>query len=1001
MEILFVHLTDIHFSLKTDFTKKAEPFVRAILSEMGKSQKLFFIISGDIANTGKLEEYEVANKFFSVTKTLLKGERPDLEINHIIVPGNHDCNFNYDNQLRVNALKNINYQTLGDDTSVTDLCLKTQNDFWKFYSNYQVIPPDCLYYTVKYQYEGISLNFHCFNTAWMSQINEEVGGIFFPVKKYNNIVKEENSINFGIWHHPYNWFNPNTNENNKVEFEKFTEDISSTHFFGHEHRQQFQVAINKDDNQTINLLSGEIFNEDKKPNKSAFQIVKFFLNKNNGDIKNYVWNQDFYELKKTNDIIFHKEYKRKFGLNNEFIKEVEELKLPLLIDGKKDIKLSDIFIFPDLESPHKDSEKLELYFTSLNLINNKENIIVIDGESQVGKTSLLSMYFFKFYEKNIYPILLSGKNLSEPNIEKILKRTFKEQYDQDANFELYRQIEKSKKILLIDDFQECKFNILTTKDLLEHCSDQFEKIIITFDSSNSVLSNLKLEAKNVHYYSIKPFGYKKRNDLIGKYYHLKVNPYTYNEQTAFVEIKSIFDSVQSILGERLMPAYPVFILSIIQALQYKPLNQDETSFGYCYLTLITYALIKAGVKNDQIDAFFNFLTEFAYYVVEKEVDEIHVNEVTRFYLDYSSKFLALSLEEIMKILKTAKIVTIKEEYCSFSYNYILYYLSAKKIADLIHLPKGKEIVTKLFSKIQDERNANILVFITHHSKDISFIEESLLNSMIVLDKSKPISLDRDDPFYDEIKAIAENLKNDIIDTNNTPIKERENHLVERDKIQDSRNNNETKITSSDELNDIIAPFTHSFRSIEIIGQIIKNRKGSLEIAKLKDLVTEIYTTGFRTVGYYSELLRSITHDLKEALDVSIGLGDNRNEIEKKVLTFLQIVSLKMCLSVFSKLTFCIGSKELREIYIDVAKNMNTPAAKLVTFSINSYYGSVSVSEIKALAEEFKDNIVAIRILKSRVRFYVYNRNLDYSTKQKLASALNMSVIQTKPKSNTK
>ena len=183
MEILLIHLTDIHFTLKTDYTKKIALFVRAILSEVGKTQKLFFIISGDIANMGKHEEYEVAQKFLSVSKTLLTGERPNLEINYIIVPGNHDCNFEHDNQLRINAIKNINYQTLGEDSSVTDLCLNTQKDFWNFYSKYQPIPKDQLYYTLKYKYDTVTLNFHCINTAWMSQINEEVGSIFFPVKK--------------------------------------------------------------------------------------------------------------------------------------------------------------------------------------------------------------------------------------------------------------------------------------------------------------------------------------------------------------------------------------------------------------------------------------------------------------------------------------------------------------------------------------------------------------------------------------------------------------------------------------------------------------------------------------------------------------------------------------------------------------------------------------------------------------------------------------------------
>jgi hypothetical protein len=991
MEITIVHLTDLHFTQKTDLVKKQEPIVRAILSELNGCDVLYFVISGDIANMGKASEYENASKYLSVIKTLLIGAKPNLKINYIIVPGNHDCNFDYNNQLRSNAVKSINYQTLGEDNSVVNLCLTTQKDFWEFYSNYNPVPTDKLYYIVETSHFDFKINFHCLNTSWMSQVNEEVGGIFFPVKRYSNFNKEENSLNFGVWHHPYNWFTPNTIENNKLEFEKFTEEISSTHFFGHEHKQSTYVSKNLNDSTSINLLSGEILNEDKKPDKSAFQVLKFTVKDDIANLSNYEWKGNMYELINKKQIEFYREYKRKFEYNKDFIKQLNELKIPVLIDTRKDIKLSDIYIYPDLETTFKDSEKLEVYFSSFQLINNSDNVIVIDGESQIGKTSLLSMFFMESYGKNKYPLLINGKNITDLETEKLIKRSFKEQYENNSNFELYRQLSSDNKVLLVDDFQECQFNWETTQKLIESLMNIFGKIIICFDSSNDLLSTFKLEFKKGHYYTIKPFGFKRRNQLIERYYYLKSNSQTYDQQVMLGEIKNTFDNVQNILGERLMPAYPIYILSIIQALQYKPLKQNETSYGYCYQTLIHYSLHNAGVKNEDIDTYLNYLTELAYsFVIDEEENEywskIRLND---FYKNYSERFMCPSLEEFNRVLSKAKILSLEEDMISFSYNYVLFFLSAKKISDILHTEDGKRVVTKLFSKLSSERNANILVFITHHSKDITFIEESLLNSMIVLDKSNPITLRKDDPFYDEIKEIAESLKNDLIEGNRNPIKEREKLLEQKDELVAEKE--QKNVTNDSNVDELLAPFLHSFRSIEIIGQILKNRKGSLEIKQLNDLISEVYTTGFRTISHYSELLKSMKEEIKLNLDSDITLGDSRNVIEQKILTFLQLTSLKMCLSVFSKLNFCVGTKELRSIYTNVANNLGTPAAKLVTFGINSYYGNVSVNEVKILAEEFKDNIVALRILKSRVRFYVYNRNLDYATKQKLADALKMTI----------
>jgi hypothetical protein len=996
MDITIAHLTDIHFTEKTDLTKKIEPLARAIISELGRDTHLFFVISGDIAFSGRKVEYDNASKFFSILKTLINAEKPSIKINLIIVPGNHDCNFDYNSQVRINTIANINYQTFGTDMSVRDIALVTQKDFWEFYSKYNEVPIDKLYYKLSFKLTKIIVNFHCLNTAWMSKLDEEVGSIFFPVNLYKDIEKEENSLNFGVWHHPYNWFNPNTLENNKLEFEQLTESISSTHFLGHEHKQRFLISSNRDSDQTINLLSGEIFNEDKKINKSAFQILNLVTNSLTGELRTYSWNEKIYEFKNSRPISFHQENKRRFNLNNDYKRALNELKIPLLIDNKNPISLQEIYVYPDLEPSAKDSDKLEFHFSSARLINSTDSVIIIDGDSQVGKTSLMSMLFFKFYEKNKYPILFSGKDIKDTSIRKNLKTEFIKQYSEDALFEEFRQLEKSKKVLLIDDFQDCLFNPNATKDFIENCQDNFGTIIIGFDSANNILANLKLDFKKASYYSIKPFGYKKRNELVEKYHFLNLNTNTFNEKAVLEEVKMTFDSVQAILGDRLMPAYPVFLLSIIQALKYKPIKQDETSFGYCYQTLINYALLKSGVKNDEIDSYLNFLTEFAFFFVEKEVEEVDEYSVSSFYSVYSSKFITPPLNEIINTLKSAKIIDHIDNSYKFSYNYILYFLSAKKLADLIHTKSGMQLIGKLFTNLENERNANILVFITHHSKDISFIEDSLLNSMLLLDKLRPISLEKDDPFYKEIIELAERLKNDFIDSNRTPEEERKRQLEENEKQLESSNKSKDDINyNENEINEAIAPFIKSSRSIEIIGQIVKNRKGSLEKKHLHDLISETYTTGFRAVSYFSELLKSMRTDLSAVLDKHIESSDTRHEIENKILTFLQLASLKICIHTLTKLTFCVGTKELKDIYIDVAKNIGTPAAKLVTFSINSYYGKVSVSEVKSLAQEFKDNIVAMQLLRSRVRFYVYNRDLDFSTKQKLASALKMTLLPPK------
>src|SRR4051812_3645751 len=103
MKIIFIHLTDIHFSIKTDLNSKLHFFCQACIKDIRGVSKVYFIVSGDIANSGKKEEYDKAKAFLSTVKQLIYGEIPGIEIKFIFVPGNHDCNFEkHDNQLRRN-----------------------------------------------------------------------------------------------------------------------------------------------------------------------------------------------------------------------------------------------------------------------------------------------------------------------------------------------------------------------------------------------------------------------------------------------------------------------------------------------------------------------------------------------------------------------------------------------------------------------------------------------------------------------------------------------------------------------------------------------------------------------------------------------------------------------------------------------------------------------------------------------------------------------------------
>mgnify|MGYP000563829880 FL=1 len=102
MKIGILHLTDAHFSSSKDFVcDKVSKIVAAIKYIYEDCEKIYITFSGDIVNTGKTEEYQIAKCFLNSLYSLLKRIYSDKVFSQIITsPGNHDCDFGLDNQSR-------------------------------------------------------------------------------------------------------------------------------------------------------------------------------------------------------------------------------------------------------------------------------------------------------------------------------------------------------------------------------------------------------------------------------------------------------------------------------------------------------------------------------------------------------------------------------------------------------------------------------------------------------------------------------------------------------------------------------------------------------------------------------------------------------------------------------------------------------------------------------------------------------------------------------------
>ena len=94
---------------------------------------------------------------------------------------------------------------------------------------------------------------------------------------------------------------------------------------------------------------------------------------------------------------------------------------------------------------------------------------------------------------------------------------------------------------------------------------------------------------------------------------------------------------------------------------------------------------------------------------------------------------------------------------------------------------------------------------------------------------------------------------------------------------------------------------------------------------------------------------------------------------------------RFCLDNFSNITNSVGAPEMEDVFDQVAQEMNTPAAEIVTFTINSYYNKLKIDDLKNIMEKFKNNSVAKEIVRARVINYVYHNYVERDVRQRIGN----------------
>lgn len=681
----------------------------------------------------------------------------------------------------------------------------------------------------------------------------------------------------------------------------------------------------------------------------------------------------------------------------------DNFKKELLNNPVNNCTLKKLFVFPDilkvntnlkqkLENNEIDSIKLQ------NIETFKDRYILLEGDEQSGKTSLCNMLYVYYIDAGFCPIKIEGKNISgKAELKKVIEKKFNLQYESTTD---YWTIDKEKRILLIDDVDKWDANESNFVDFIVSIPNYFEFSIAFIDK----LSNLSDRSTEHDYfsffqnYSIRSLGHKKRNELIEKCIaHDEQREFDINNVEQLARLDKNTKHINTIIGSNIVPSNPLFIVTIFHTVETSS-AQDllQTSYGHCYHAMITMNLGRVGMKAEDIDACFNFLTELAYFIFDNDSEVIANEELDQFTIKYKEEYVVQ--DNIVKVLINANILRKKDNSYSFQYIYIYYYFVAKFISQKMDDVTVKKQIEELMSNIHMKDNANIVVFVTHHTNNKTLLDNITFSAMSTFDNFPEATLSGIEK--NVIKALSDNLGNSKLPKSTHTInKERDNNLNHSDKLAPLIERREN--TQNNNHDPLFIEIRKSAKSMEIIGQILKNQYGSLKKTQLEKLFEEGQNVGLRLLKSFIDIITTeregVENFIQSRIDQALKeKGEKLSELEKEKLSQKVIAQLSYSILFgwLHKIADSLGYDKLISIADNVNNKTDTVASKLINLSIHTWYAKkLDIKRLKTLHREFDDdkNHQAIYILKDIVSRHIYMHPTDYKDKQKIDNLLGFSV----------
>jgi len=1013
LNISILQLSDIHFKDKNNSVlNKTDKIFDAIKNEIDDSKYLFIIFTGDIAFSGRKNEYKEAKSFITELKTLIQDYNSELLIEFIFTPGNHDCDFSKEADVRnlvidtiVQDPKKINLEFIATCTTVQE---EYNNFIQEMHSKKHINHDASNNIFIRYEYNIGTYNiaFNSYNLAWASKRNESQAEIIYPTNMINKdlITNENYDVTISLFHHPLHWLQ----HQNIRSFKELVNTTSNIVMTGHEHTHSVTKEAIIDRKEHIEYLEAGALQDSQNIYCSSFNLLNINLFNNKQNILEFSWDANTYMQKHAYcdlDLPFSK--KSIYLLKDIYKRKLNTLGLKVTHPTKDNMSLEDIFIYPDLQVISSDAKNKSMFLEEnsekFKSINNIGYAIVYGAETS-GKTSLSRILQLKYKRDGLVPIIIQGKeiksnDINSSKIKKLIKSVFTKQYDCDIS--TFGQIDKNQVLIFIDDFQEVKLNAEYKSKFIDTLKELNYKNILLFAHDSLQLEattegELAKSLLDFSHYKLLEFGHKLREKIIQKWIQLGQET-TIDKKDLLYMTREKSASINTTVGYNIVPSFPIYLLTLLQAMEANETSSlAKSSYGYYYEFLIMkYLNANAAMEPKDINTIFTYTSTLAFECLTTKQYSFSLTELESFDKSYcTKKRFSPSFKIIDKLVQSNILSEYEDEY-KFSHDYIYYFFVAKYLSDNIDKIGIRDIIKKMCKRLYRIEFANIIMFLIHHSPQNFILETIIAEAKSVFKNVSEFTF-----AFEELSKINSSIKNEKLKLVNRTLEESRGLELERkeksDKIKSLNHiRDRDEADYNEDIHDLnqFATLNLAFKMIEILGEITKNYSGSLDGDIKYELILETYSVGLRSlkslVEFFEENHKLLVEEIVEIIRKKGYITDDK--INETVANMIFGMVSSISAGIVKKIAKAIASKDLSDIYKEIlAKDDKNIAIQLINYGIDlDFQGGLNVSKIEKIHKSLKEdnNRLSDSVLKKMVLEHIYMFDIDFSKKQSICAKL--------------